>query len=455
MEKFYKKTWFCILMLFLFCPVGIFLMLKYEKFNKTTRVIILTIIMYKLISKIYSSEVSFLVFLVSALASFFFCQWVGRIIKEKKDVVLEPIFFDNMKGDPEYKELKERYFEVMKSLGNMYTLLVKENFNIKCELKSVRSMIETADAWLDEIEIVLMIDSISKANNVADCLKEYEEKINNTMMNGIHYKQSRITIYGKNVSVVLKKIENYNDEIIESESNYRNQDINIDYMDGYKFETFCASVLEKRGYEDVEVTKGSGDQGVDIIAVRDSVRYAIQCKCYSNAVGNKAIQEVYTGKNFYNCQIGVVMTNNYFTKSAIELAKSNGTILWDRDSLNSFMKESGYCTSVEENTKTVLEEKEEEVLPVETGQNQEERTQEQSEIYPEGHYVVGTDIPLGKYIIKAKSSDYLGRIEMFDNYKSFKNNEHFMYHRFSGEFRLTLMENGEYLVVEDAMIEKL
>lgn len=39
-----------------------------------------------------------------------------------------------------------------------------------------------------------------------------------------------------------------------------------------------------------KVTKESGDQGVDIIAERNSKIYAIQTKRYSSPEGNKAIQ---------------------------------------------------------------------------------------------------------------------------------------------------------------------
>lgn len=49
--------------------------------------------------------------------------------------------------------------------------------------------------------------------------------------------------------------------------------IDFDSMTGLEFEGFCAEILEKNGYENVSVTRGSGDQGVDIIAYRDGVKY--------------------------------------------------------------------------------------------------------------------------------------------------------------------------------------
>lgn len=113
---------------------------------------------------------------------------------------------------------------------------------------------------------------------------------------------------------------------------------NFDDLNGWEFESFCAKVLGENGYKNVQVTRGSGDQGVDILAERDGIKYAVQCKNYSQPVGNKAVQEIYSGMNFYKCHVGIVMTNNYFTQSAKELAKEEGIVLWDRDYLIKFVK---------------------------------------------------------------------------------------------------------------------
>ena len=114
----------------------------------------------------------------------------------------------------------------------------------------------------------------------------------------------------------------------------------IDGMDGHEFEHWCANLLIKNGFQNVEVTPGSGDQGVDITAEKDGVFYAIQCKCYSSDLGNKPVQEVYAGKEMYNCQVGVVMTNRYFTEGAKALAKQTRTLLWDRDRIQEMIQAS-------------------------------------------------------------------------------------------------------------------
>jgi len=113
----------------------------------------------------------------------------------------------------------------------------------------------------------------------------------------------------------------------------------VDKMDGRQFEFFCADLLRKSGFINVEVTRSSGDQGVDIVAMKDSIRYAIQCKCYSKDLGNTPIQEVNAGKVYYKCHVGVVLTNRHFTAGAKELAEATGVLLWDRDDLIQMIKE--------------------------------------------------------------------------------------------------------------------
>ena len=111
----------------------------------------------------------------------------------------------------------------------------------------------------------------------------------------------------------------------------------FDSFEGHEFEYWYANLLRCNGFETVEVTPGSGDQGVDIIAEKDDIRYAIQCKCYSSDLGNTPVQEVWAGKSMYHCQIGVVMTNRYFTKGARELTDTTGVLLWDKDRLLKMM----------------------------------------------------------------------------------------------------------------------
>lgn len=108
----------------------------------------------------------------------------------------------------------------------------------------------------------------------------------------------------------------------------------IDEMDGTEFERFCAELLDDFGYQQIHMTKSTGDQGVDITAIKGGLRYAFQCKRYSSKIGNAAVQQVNTGKMLYSCQKAVVITNNYFTAGAKKAAAAVGVELWDRDVLS-------------------------------------------------------------------------------------------------------------------------
>lgn len=113
----------------------------------------------------------------------------------------------------------------------------------------------------------------------------------------------------------------------------------IDLMEGHDFEYFCAELLKKRGFEEVEVTRGSGDYGVDILAEKEGITYAIQCKCYGAPVGIKAVQEAYAGRDYYDRMVGAVLTNQYFTTPAVEAAGKLKILLWDRGYLESMLEE--------------------------------------------------------------------------------------------------------------------
>ena len=115
--------------------------------------------------------------------------------------------------------------------------------------------------------------------------------------------------------------------------NALNADNSLDFIkDGFAFEEFVCGILIRNGYK-AEVSPKSGDFGMDVIAEKDDIRYAVQCKFSSSPVGLKAVQEVFTALPHYKCNIGVVAASNIFTKSAKELADSTGVWLWDRSKI--------------------------------------------------------------------------------------------------------------------------
>lgn len=115
--------------------------------------------------------------------------------------------------------------------------------------------------------------------------------------------------------------------------NYRNVDIaKIDQMTGLEFEEYLAPLFEMHGYS-AKVTQGSGDYGADLVISKKGVKTVVQAKRYSSNIGVSAVQEIVAAKPFSHARKAMVITNQYFTKQAKNLARANGVQLVDRDSL--------------------------------------------------------------------------------------------------------------------------
>lgn len=103
----------------------------------------------------------------------------------------------------------------------------------------------------------------------------------------------------------------------------------IDSLSGVEFENFLCEIFKKMGYS-VKTTKASHDYGADLLISKNGKLTVVQAKCYSKAVGIKAIQEIVGAKNHYNASEAMVATNNYFSKDAEVLALENSVKLIDR-----------------------------------------------------------------------------------------------------------------------------
>jgi restriction system protein len=111
----------------------------------------------------------------------------------------------------------------------------------------------------------------------------------------------------------------------------------IDRMSGTEFEEFVAAQLRIAGYN-VTPTASTGDYGVDLIAKKDGVRMAVQCKRLAKAVGVAAVQQVVSGSLHHGCNRAVVVTNRTFTKAARQLATTHHCRLVGRTQLRSWTR---------------------------------------------------------------------------------------------------------------------
>lgn len=107
---------------------------------------------------------------------------------------------------------------------------------------------------------------------------------------------------------------------------------------GFAFEEYVANLYKNLGFTIETVTKKSGDQGADVIAYKDNLKYVIQAKFYTGTVGNKAVQEVVASMSLYKADKGIVITNSSFTMAAMELAVANKIELVDGEKIEQYIQ---------------------------------------------------------------------------------------------------------------------
>lgn len=110
----------------------------------------------------------------------------------------------------------------------------------------------------------------------------------------------------------------------------------LEMMGGIEFEHTVCALLENQGF-DARVTQASGDLGVDILAVKDEVKYAIQVKMQNKPVSRRAVSDAVAGREHYNCDIAMVITSSDFSEGARELANSTRCKLVGRETLDQWL----------------------------------------------------------------------------------------------------------------------
>ncbi len=184
----------------------------------------------------------------------------------------------------------------------------------------------------------------TKPRKILITLNEFERRLNNV--------DTQLEKEEKNIESDLSENVQYEDKEDILQENTKINAIELigylDTLDGYNFEKICACILKCNDFYNVDITSGSKDRGVDIIAEKNGMKYAIQCKRYSSNVGNHAIQEVFSGKSIYNADVAVVLTNSYFTQQAEQDARTLCVELWNRSKLLNMIENIGYTSEVTE-----------------------------------------------------------------------------------------------------------
>lgn len=242
----------------------------------------------------------------------FFNKGRLEIISDSKSIIIEDI--DNPSGIVELvqkikrinlKNIQRNKENNWKNIINKHIVVLSKKHKILYSKDDYG--IVKKDKWIKEVKYFLETISLNDVNNE----EEFE----------------------KFIEILHDEIDEYNDSI-KSENDELEFDKNMSPND---YEYYCKDILVAQGI-DARVTKQTGDQGVDVIVhnKNNEIVVVIQCKLYSSAVGNKAVQEVYAAKQHFGAKFAMVVTNNTYTKSAIELSNTTGVKLLHHEDLKNF-----------------------------------------------------------------------------------------------------------------------
>ena len=99
-------------------------------------------------------------------------------------------------------------------------------------------------------------------------------------------------------------------------------------MDPYRFEHLIRDLLEAMGYEDVTVTKVSGDKGVDVLATAQfgitTVREVVQVKRYQGRIGRPVLDQLRGALHYHQAIRGTIISLGTFSKDCSAAALFSG-----------------------------------------------------------------------------------------------------------------------------------
>lgn len=102
-----------------------------------------------------------------------------------------------------------------------------------------------------------------------------------------------------------------------------------------EYERHCAELLRAKGWF-VQMTPATRDGGADFIAEKHDWRMIVQCKRYTQPVGNKAVQEVTSALLLYNGNVACVVAPTGFTRQAQQEAHAQKVELLHHSALPTF-----------------------------------------------------------------------------------------------------------------------
>lgn len=227
--------------------------------------------------------------------------------KEPLTLKYEQLIFKDDYGDLDERYILEEYKNFLSRKTDVLFLVERCDFFYRSKEREKNPAILRIKTLTDQKRLA-EIFSVKELSSCLDCLSQ----------------------------VLLVKVKEY-----RASAKYKrahNADVSFEDLSPYDYEKQVAQSLSEMGWN-TQVTKASGDQGCDVLAVKGRARVAIQCKYYSKPIGNKAVQEINAAKSYYDANYAAVVSNQSYTPAAKLLATKLQVALLHHSQLNSLLKE--------------------------------------------------------------------------------------------------------------------
>lgn len=107
---------------------------------------------------------------------------------------------------------------------------------------------------------------------------------------------------------------------VKANSNWANKDWWWS-LDGWQFEEEVAKVFRLNGYR-AEVTKKTGDGGIDLIMYKDGLKYIVQCKHYRNTLPVEPVRALNGVREDFKANILIIVASSGLTKAGYEFIEN-------------------------------------------------------------------------------------------------------------------------------------
>ena len=122
-------------------------------------------------------------------------------------------------------------------------------------------------------------------------------------------------------------------------------------MKGVRFEESLADLYRKMGYS-VRQTKGSGDEGIDLILEKEGIKIVVQCKGHAKPIGVGVVRDLYGAMMHFGAPTAVLACPAGFTEGVMQFVRGKPIKLVSAKELIEMAK--SICQEEQENQAGIL-----------------------------------------------------------------------------------------------------